>query len=144
MKKAVVVFAAPVAVALILGLAVYAVPATGSSSSLATRVSRLETAQKRLAAANAKLAAANTKLAKRIADLEGFASCNDLAGGVSMPGDPTTGSGFEYTPDNKVTVELHRALEPTASGATPDLYVQLVDAKCVSGGKRGLGRLSHR
>ncbi len=133
MKKGLFSFAAPVTVALILGLAVYAVPAMGTSSSLASRVSKLEAANKKLVAASAKLTAANVKLAKRVTSLEGFAACNNSAGPISIAGDPTTGSGFEFTPDNKVTIVLASALVPTPTGVTPDAFIQLVDPKCVTG-----------
>ena len=65
-----------------------------------------------------------------------------------MPGDPASGSGYEYTPDNQATVTLMQALEPTPAGETPDDYIQLVSGKCVTGregpARRVLGRLGRR
>jgi hypothetical protein len=151
MKKGLFSFAAPVTVALILGLAVYAVPATGTSTSLAGRVTKLEASNKKLTALSAKLTLANVKLTKRVANLEGFAACNNSAGPVTIAGDSdqTKGLGYEFTADNKVTVTLAQALQPTVTGGTPDAFLQLVDPKCVSTSQakalhaRHLGALVH-
>src|SRR6188472_3408540 len=58
-------FAAPVTVALILGLVVYALPASGSSTSLLSRIAKLEAQTKALKASN-------TKLTKQVKSLNGF------------------------------------------------------------------------
>jgi hypothetical protein len=144
MKKGFWSFAAPVTVALVLGLAVYAVPAMGTSTSLASRVTKLEAANKRILAANKQIVAANVKLAKRVTALESFNSCNDNVAPVTVSGDPTNGAGFEYTPDNKVTVTLLRGFSPTDQGQKPDDYLQLVDADCVASSPAPFGAVAHR
>src|SRR5689334_3728735 len=67
MRKQLLLFAGPVTVALVLGLVVYVLPASGTSTSLVTRVTRLEATTKALKTQN-------TKLATRLTKIEGFVS----------------------------------------------------------------------
>ena len=121
-------FAAPVTVALILGLVVYALPASGSSTSLLSRVAKLEAQTKALKASN-------TKLTKQVKSLNGFVNSCLLKAGVApitVYGNPTAGEGYEYTKDNGVTHAPTTALDVTGQGATPNGFAQLVDSACVS------------
>ena len=121
-------FAAPVTVALILGLVVYALPASGSSTSLISRVAKLEAQTKALKAQN-------TKLTKQIGNLNGFVNgCLVKAGvaPITLRGNPSAGQGYLFTQDNKVTTSLATGLDLSATGETPAGFSQLVDASCVS------------
>jgi hypothetical protein len=121
-------FAAPVTVALILGLVVYALPASGSSTSLLSRVAKLEAQTKTLKASN-------TKLTKQVKSLNSFVAGCLLKAGVapiSVYGNPTAGEGYEYTKDNGVTRAPTTALDVTGQGSTPNGFAQLVDTSCVS------------
>lgn len=123
-------FAAPVTVALILGLVVYALPASGSSTSLLSRVAKLEAQTKALKVSNA-------KLTKQVKSLNSFVSgCLVKAGvaPITVYGNPTAGEGYEYTKDNSVTRAPTTALDVTGQGSTPNGFAQLVDTSCVTAG----------
>jgi hypothetical protein len=125
-------FVAPVTVALILGLVVYALPASGtptSASSLAGRVAKLEAQTKALKASNA-------KLTKQVKSLNSFVSGCLLKAGVApitVYGNPPAGEGYMYTKDNGVTSSPTTALDVTGQGSSPNGFAQLVDQSCVTG-----------
>lgn len=52
-------------------------------------------------------------------------------------------SGYLYTPDNGTTVVQAAAAQFVASGTTPQAFVQLVDAKCITGGSADRYSLRH-
>ena len=121
-------FVAPVTVALILGLVVYALPASGSSTSLISRVAKLEAQTKALTAKNKVLTA-------KVNTLQGFvAGCLTKAGvaPISIYGNPSGGTGYLYSNDNGATAGLTTALDVTSTGQTPSAFAQLVDASCVT------------
>jgi hypothetical protein len=122
-------FAAPVTVALILGVVVYALPASGSSTSLISRVAKLEAQTKALKTQN-------TKLTKQVKALNAFVNgCLTTYATISLVGDPASGIGYVFTTDNNATETLAPALVPTAQGATPDFIAAGYDAKCISSTK---------
>src|SRR5689334_7153821 len=102
-------FVAPVTVALVLGLAVYALPAGASSTSLITRVAKLEAQTKALKAANA-------TLGKRVNKLEGQTGCLNHLAPIAAYGIPGSGEGYLYTKDSGTTVGLTTALDVVPSG----------------------------
>jgi hypothetical protein len=121
-------FAAPVTVALILGLVVYALPASGSSTSLISRVAKLEQQTKTLTAKN-------TALTKQVKSLNSFVNGCLLKGGVvavTVRGNPSAGQGYEFSNDNGVTDARQTALDVATQSDTTGAYAQLVDAGCVS------------
>ena len=121
-------FAAPVTVALILGLVVYALPASGSSTSLLSRVAKLEAQSKALKASN-------TKLTKQVKLLNGFVNGCLIKGGaapIMLRGNPSAGQGYEYSNDGGVTNARQTALDIPGTGETANAIAQLVDASCIS------------
>ena len=121
-------FAAPVTVALILGLVVYALPASGSSTSLLSRVAKLEAQSKALKATN-------TKLSKQVKLLNGFVNGCLIKGGaapIMLRGNPSAGQGYEYSQDGGVTDARQTALDIPATGETANAVAQLVDPGCIS------------
>jgi hypothetical protein len=121
-------FAAPVTVALILGLVVYALPASGSSTSLISRVAKLEAQAKALKASN-------TKLTNQVKTLNGFVNGCLIKGGVvpvTVRGNPSAGQGYEFSTDNGVTDARQTGLDIATQTDTTGAYAQLVDASCIS------------
>ena len=109
-------FAAPVTVALILGLVVYALPASGSSTSLLSRVAKLEAQSKALKATN-------TKLTKQVKLLNGFVNGCLIKGGaapIMLRGNPSAGQGYEYSQDGGVTNARQTALDIPGTGETAE------------------------
>ena len=125
-------FAAPVTVALILGLVVYALPASGSSTSLISRVAKLEATTKALKAQDAKL----TKQVKSLSSFVGGCLVKAGVAPITVYGNPTAGEGYEYTKDNSVTRAPTTALDVTGQGSTPNGFAQLVDTSCVTAGQK--------
>jgi hypothetical protein len=118
-------FVAPVTVALVLGLVVNALPASGSSTSLISRVAKLEAQTKALKAAN-------TALSKRVKKLEGLTGCMDQLAPIASYGIPSGGEGYLYTQDRGTTIGLTTALDVVPTGQTPPFIAVGVDPQCVS------------
>jgi hypothetical protein len=118
-------FAAPVTVALVLGLVVYALPASGSSTSLISRVAKLESQAKALKAQN-------TALAKRVKKLEVTSSCLDQLAPMAEYGNPDQGTGYRYSQDNDVTELNTTAIDLIGQGETPQFIALGVNPQCVA------------
>lgn len=52
-------------------------------------------------------------------------------------------NGYFYTPDGGVTVGLTTAVDFTATGETPQVYLQLINSQCVSGSSASRYSVTH-
>jgi outer membrane murein-binding lipoprotein Lpp len=118
----------------VVAAAMYVAAGTASQQSRGPTAKQFKALKTQVATLGKKLKATKAEADAAVGFLaECLVSTNAGVWGVSEFGDgsATPTFGYEYTPDNKVTVQLATALDFDGS-TTPDTYLQAVDPACVN------------